>query len=149
MIRNPLVLGLIVGWLGGVLWWSGLMIAFGPSTRVTVKGGEWHEERIGITSRLSYGPLVAIPWAVIGLIVGALNLPFRSYTIPITAILGVLAAGALSLATRRFDGWLAMMMQVDCFVGIVIGTIVGVMIASGAEHKMRPAIDRSNETPTP
>ena len=38
--RNPFVLGLLIGWLVGILWWTVLMIAFGPSTVVTVEHGE-------------------------------------------------------------------------------------------------------------
>ncbi len=58
---SPLVLGPLLGWLSGMLWWTGLMIAFGPATVVTSEG----ERPITVASRVVYAPLVAVPWAIV------------------------------------------------------------------------------------
>jgi hypothetical protein len=120
--RSPLILGPLVGWLVGMLWWTGLMGAFGPSVVVT-NGGE---HTITVASRLVYAPLVAIPWAAIGLLVGATNAMLRGYWVPIAAFLGTLGGGVYSIAISPFDGWLAITMSIACISGTFIGLVVGV-----------------------
>ena len=76
---------------------------------------------------------MAIPWGVVGLIVGAVNLWFRGYSLPVMAILGSLAGGVFSWCSRPFDGWLALTMPFDCLVGTTIGSVLGITIASRFE----------------
>lgn len=110
--RHPILLGLIAGWLVGMLWWAGLMIAFfGPS--------------IATTFELVKAPLVAAPWGVVGLMVGAVNWLVRGFWVPAAAALGTVGGGVYSLATSPFDGWLALTMPVSCFAGTIVGLVVG------------------------
>jgi hypothetical protein len=119
--RNPLLLGPLTGWLAGMAWWAGLMVAFGPSVRVTHEG----ERPITVASRLVYAPLVAVPWAGVGLVAGAVASAVRGPWVPTAAGLGTAAGGAYSLATSPFDGWLALTMPVDCLAGALAGSVVG------------------------
>jgi len=129
--RNPFVLGALAGWATGMLWWAGLMVAFGPSTVVTTGSGGLEEREITVLSRLRYAPLVAIPWAVVGLVAGAVWSAVRGPWVPAGAGLGVVAGGGYSLATSPLDGWLAMTMPVCCLgealTGIAVGALVGVV----------------------
>jgi len=115
--RNPLILGPLVGWLVGMVWWTGLLVAF------TVKDGIEHSSK---ASLLVYPPLVAIPWAAIGLLVGATNAMLRGYWVPTVASLGTLGGGVYSIATSPFDGWLSITMPIACISGTFIGLVVGV-----------------------
>jgi hypothetical protein len=120
-LRNLLVLGPLAGWFTGVACWAGLMVAFGPSVAVTHEG----ERPISVASRLVYAPLAAVPWAVVGLVAGAVASAVRAPWVPLAAGLGAVAGGAFSLATSPFDGWLALTMPVCCLAGALAGCVVG------------------------
>lgn len=122
-IRNPCLFGLVCGWLIGMLWWSGFILAAGPSARVTYAERIRVEEPIPVSSRLLYAPLVAIPWAVIGLIVGAVNLLFPGEHVLWMSFSGTVFGGAFCLLQKPFDGWLALSMPVYCFIGTAIGLV--------------------------
>jgi hypothetical protein len=102
-------MGLFIGWIVGVVWWIGLMAAFNDS----------HEPLSG------YGFLAGIPWAVFGLLVGAANAQFRGYWVPATAALGTVGGGIYSIETELFDGWLSIIMPIECLSGTLMGLIVG------------------------
>jgi hypothetical protein len=129
--RNSLVLGPLAGWVVGMLWWAGLMVAFGPSVVVTNDG----ERPITVASRLVYAPVVAVPWAVVGLLVGAVALAVRGPWVPASAGLGTISGGGYSLATSSFDGWLALTMPVCCLAGALVGGIAGAGL--GAAWRLR------------
>lgn len=119
--RKPLVYCPLLGWSAGVVWWTGLVITFGSSVVVTHEG----ERTITVASRLVYAPLVAIPWALVWALVGIANLQFRGFWVPVAAALGTLSGGAYSVATNYFDGWLAILMPIQCLSGTVIGLVAG------------------------
>jgi hypothetical protein len=125
------LLGLGLGWLAGMLWWCGLVSAFGPSVIVTHDEHGWQEREIPVLHRLSYVPLVAIPWAVIGGVIGLVAGWLRSYLVPTAAIIGMLLGGAWALANHPFDGWLALEMPLYCFIGSFWGLAVGAAAALG------------------
>jgi len=122
------VVSIAAGWVIGMLWWTGLMIAFGPSVAITNEGGQLVEKRNSVASLVVYAPLVAIPWAVVGLIVGGLNAHFRGYWIAAIAIIGTLTGFAYSVATSPFDGWLAITMPIACLVGALAALLIGTPI---------------------
>src|SRR5262249_38948556 len=86
------------------------------------------ERPISVASRAAWAPVIGIPWAVMGFIVGTLNAGFRDYWIPAAAIIGTVAGFAYSVATSPFDGWLAITMPIACLGGTFAGLIVGVPI---------------------
>jgi hypothetical protein len=107
------MLGLILGFLVGMLWWASLIIALGSLAEVV------------------YAPLVALPWAIIGAIVGAVSTYYgRGYWVPAMAALGTIAGGAYSLATNPFDGWLVLSMPVDCWLGTFVGMVLGLICSA-------------------
>ena len=90
--QNPYLLGPAIGWLAGILWWAGLMVAFGPSVLVTQNG----ERKITVASGLVYAPVVAIPWAAVGLAVGVIIAAAPGPCVPTAATVGTLAGGAIA-----------------------------------------------------
>ncbi|MBN9121336.1 MAG: hypothetical protein J0I06_19650, partial [Planctomycetes bacterium] len=125
--RHPIVLCTLAGWLAGMLWWTGLMIAFGPSTVVTTERGFLEERPRSVASRAVYAPLVAIPWALVWVLVGVANAQFRGYWVPVAAAVGTVGGGAYSVATNYFDGWLVIFMTGGCLGGTLVGLVVGVL----------------------
>jgi hypothetical protein len=126
-LRHPATVGLISGFIAGMLWWAGLMIAFGPSAVVTGQNGQIVERQISVVSRLVYAPLVALPWAIAGMIVGTVSNFVCGYWVPALAALGTIAGGVYSLETSPFDGWLALTMPIDCLLGTFVGMLLGVV----------------------
>jgi hypothetical protein len=122
---NPLLVGTLSGWVVGMLWWAGLMVAFGPSTAVTTGRGGLEEREITVLSRMWYAPFVAIPWAVVGRVAGAIASAVRGPWVPAAAALGTFAGGAYSFANSPFDGWLALTMPVSCLAGALVGSMIG------------------------
>jgi hypothetical protein len=108
-----------------MLWWAGLMVAFGPSVAVSSEGGHSVERPITVASRLVYAPYVAVPWAVGGLAVGAVAAVVRGPWVPAAAGLGMIVGGVYTLATSPFDGWLTVNMPVFCLGGALAGSVVG------------------------
>jgi hypothetical protein len=122
---NPFLLGLLIGWVVGMLWWTGLMIAFGPSMLVTLENGMVTETRISVLSRLRYAPLVAIPWALVGLFVGWLTSGTRGFWVPAFSGIGGVVGGVVAVANHPFDGWIWIFMLGLCLVGAFVGAVVG------------------------
>lgn len=122
--RNPFILGPLVGWLIGIFWCVGLMIAFGPSTVVTSDG----EHTITVLSRLRYAPVAAIPWAVTGLIIGCFTAATRSRWVAASACVGLVAGGIGAIAGNPLDGWLAIMMPLCCLGGAFGGALAAVAV---------------------
>jgi hypothetical protein len=135
--RHPALLGLLAAWLVGMLWWAGLMIAF------ALTDGPYAERPMRVASLLAVAPLVALPWAVVGLIVGAMTLLVQGKWIPAGAAVGAVGGAVFSLVTSYFDGWLALTMPANCFVGaflgLVVGGVCGVISKSWAGHRRRLA----------
>ena len=125
--RNPLVLCPLGGWLAGMLWWAGLMVAFGPSTGVSFEGGFRVERRQSVASHVTYAPVVALPWAAVWALVGAANVQFRGYWVPVAAGLGAAGGGVFVLAVNPFDGWLTMIMPIGCLGGTLVGLVLGMV----------------------
>jgi hypothetical protein len=122
--RNPFFLGLVGGWLVGMLWWAGLMIAFGPSTIVTLEAGQVVERPITLLSRLRYAPVVALPWAFVGLIVGCCTAVAQNRLVAVVACVSLIAGGVGAVATNPFDGWLTIMMPLCCLGGALAGAFI-------------------------
>jgi hypothetical protein len=110
-VRSPFVLGAIIGWLVGMLWWTGLMVTF------AIKDGV-------LPKLVIYAPLVAIPWAAMGLLVGTANAMLRGNWVPTLAALGTLGGGVYSAMTDMFDGWLVITMPIACLSGTFIALVV-------------------------
>jgi hypothetical protein len=113
--RNPIFLGTFLGWLIGMLWWAGLIV-------VGTHEGEWLSK---VVSLLVYAPLVAIPWAVIGLVAGVVAWAVRGPWVVVASGLGLFGGGVYSLTSSPFDGWLALTMPVYCLGGALAGVAVG------------------------
>jgi hypothetical protein len=123
---RSVTLGLISGFLIGVVWWVGLLIALGSSATVTSQNGQMVE----LASQLVYAPLVAVPWAIAGMIVGTVTNFVRGYWVPALAALGTIVGGVYSLETNPFDGWLALSMPLDCLLGTFLGMLIGLVCAA-------------------
>ena len=121
--RSPYLLGAAAGWLAGMLWWSGLMVAFGPTVIVSQDG----EREISVASHLAYAPVVATPWAAVGMVIGAIAAAARGPWVSVSAAVGTVAGGAYSLAASPFDGWLVFTMPIYCFCGSLGGAVVGAL----------------------
>jgi hypothetical protein len=111
-------------WLIGVLWWAGLMLFFGPTSQVLHDAQGWHERTYTVLDRTFYAPLVAIPWAAVGAIVGARWTASKDRRPIMSALAGVLIGGGLCLVTSPFDGWLTLSMPVYCLVAALIAAEV-------------------------
>ena len=72
-------------------------------------------------------PVVAVPWAVVGMVVGTVSNFARGYWVPALAALGTVAGGVYSLQTSLFDGWLALTMPIDCLLGTFLGMGIGII----------------------
>lgn len=124
---SRMLLGLVIGWAIGLVWWTGLMISFGPSAQVSYSGGERIEQPVTVGSRLIYGPVMACPWALVGLVVGAINVWAPGSRVPINALLGIVAGGLFCVLTGPYDGWLALTMPLYCSLGALVGAVKGAM----------------------
>ena len=128
--RNPFLLGALAGWVVGMLWWAGLIVAFGPSTVVTNGVGGIEKRPVTVLSQMRYAPLVAVPWSVVGLIAGAITSAVRGPWVPAATGLGLVAGGVYSLVTSQFDGWLALTMPIACLGGALVGSLIGAGVGS-------------------
>ena len=126
-----MVLGSIVGWIVGVLWFMGLVLfVFGPTIRVTRDADGWREEEIPTSRRLGYAFIIGIPWAIPGAIAGLVGGVQRGYGAPIGALIGSGVAGILTLIGHRMDGWLVLTIPLYCIIGAIIGLIIGAALQS-------------------
>lgn len=117
--RHPAVLCLVGGWVIGMVWWAPLVFA--------LEDEQFIERPIPVGSRLMETPLVAWPWAAMGMVVGIVGSLLRGYWVPVGAILGTVGGGLFCLATSKMDGWLVLTMPLCCFAGTFVGLIVGVV----------------------
>ncbi len=119
--RNPMVLGLVLSWLVGIVWWTGLLIA-----------GVIHDGMNGLEHLrlLIYAPLVAVPWAVVGLVSGGFTLVVPGWWVPFATVVGGLAGGTYCVMGSPFDGWLALTMPVYCLGWALAGAPIGVLIGA-------------------
>lgn len=120
--------GAAAGWAVGMLWWVALMVAFGPSVAVTHDSDGWHEQQITVLDNCIYAPVAAIPWAVVGGGVGLAIGCFGGWLEVATSALGLVGGIAFSLLASPFDGWLALTMPVNAFVGTAAGLAVGGLV---------------------
>jgi len=128
-LRHPAMLGLTSGFLVGTLSWVGLIIALGPSVTMTSEDGQLVERPNPIAGVLIFAPVVAVPWAIVGMIVGTVSNFTRGYRVPVLAALGTIVGLVYSLHTNPFDGWLALEMPKDCLLGTMVGMGIGVVCA--------------------
>ena len=119
-------------WAAGMLWWAGLMVAFGPSAVITTGDSGLEERRITVLSRLRYAPLVAIPWAAVGLFAGAVVSAVPGPWVPAAAGLGAITGGAYSAATSPFDGWLTITMPLCCLDEACLARMRRVLTVGGS-----------------
>ena len=73
--------GVASGWLLGLLWWIGIMIAFALSDGETIVGGLF-DTAVIFASRYPMSPRVAMPWGTLGLLVGFLSSLCRDTRVP-------------------------------------------------------------------
>lgn len=142
-----ILLGLAIGTLIGVTWWTAFVIASGPSKSVIRRGGQVVEQSESVGSLLAYAPVACIPWTVIGLIVGFVSSFYRGYLVPLSAGVGMIWGGVDVLATNPFDGWLAWTMPVGCSEGALIGLVAGSLVAwaFGLHHGKPDDIDKEED----
>ena len=108
--RYCVALCLISGFLVGMLWWVSLMIAFGRLDMVV------------------YAPLSALPWVIVGTIVGGVSKLIGGYCVSLMATVGTIVGGIWSLWTNPFDGWLAITMPIQCLLGTLAGMLTGAIL---------------------
>src|SRR6476661_10123844 len=89
IIERPLLRSILFGWLLGVLWWTGILIAQGPTVVAkTNASGELVERREPFVRTLGIAAILALPWALVGVFVGALNSQLRGFWIPAATLAG-------------------------------------------------------------
>jgi hypothetical protein len=123
------LVGLVGGWLIGALWWIVLAISLGPSTSIWSDSTGWHEETITVFQRAASAPLVAIPWAVVGAIVGLAGGLLGDRWTPLLAFLGMMVGGGFVVLTAPLDGWLTLTMPVFSLGGTFIGLVLGILVS--------------------
>ena len=101
--------GLITGWLIGMLWWVGLIIALGT---------------FGLVLN---APLAGLPWGIVGLVAGFVASWCRSIWVAVAALFGGVCGGIYAVAINPFDGWLAPSMLLNGIFGSFLGLLVGVV----------------------
>lgn len=125
---KPILLGLVYGWVIGMVWWAALVLAFGAKTVVTSADGVLVEERRSELALLIYAPLVALSWAVVGVVVGAFVL-LGGRLVAVAACLGALVGGSVPLLTDPFDGWLSITMPVWCLGSALACALTACVVA--------------------
>jgi hypothetical protein len=120
--------GLVVGWMVGMLWHVSMVVAFAAMSYGTRNSevAVWHQGEPTVWSTLAIGPLVAIPWAIVGGMVGAV---IGSKVELLSVLLGLLGGICLSLLGNPFDGWLTVTVPIGAFVGTFIGLAGGCLIS--------------------
>ena len=107
--------GCVAGWLLGVAWFLGLVLFLDSEIS---------------PSRWRIAGSVAIPWAVVGLVVGAANNKFRGPFVPVLSILWSVVGGVVLLANDRHqDGWTVLMTIPACLGGALAGMFGGMLLA--------------------
>ena len=133
-----LAYGLLTGWIVGVLSWTFLAIALGPSGDTYDYGGVKHVEHFYPTlEMLANIRWTVVPWAVVGTVVGAIIGGIGGWLEAITSLLGMVGGICLVLSTSLFDGWLALTMPVYAFMGTGIGLAGGLFIRHGVIRLIR------------
>ncbi len=123
-----LLYGVIVGWIVGMLWWSSLAMALGPSTRVTIIAGERRETEEPVSKLVAAAPLVAVPWAVVGALAGAVIGWTGGWLEIVACFLGMFAGIGFLLSTGPIDGWLVLSMPLVAWTGAAGGLVLGRLI---------------------
>jgi hypothetical protein len=113
-VIRGLTFGLVAGWVVGMLWWAALAISFA-----------WHDEDVSHFRMVVYAPLMAIPWGVVGGVVGAV-IGWKGGRLEVlTSFLGMVCGLGLLLALEYFDGWLTITMPLAAFLGTFAGLAAG------------------------
>ncbi len=126
--QSPLVLGPLFGWLVGMLWWTGLMVA------AAIHDGPHGFRHLGL---IVYAPLVAIPWAVVGLVSGGVTAWVPGPWVLVATGAGIIVGGASTVLTSPFDGWLALTMPFYCLAWALAGVPVGAVVGIGWQGMRR------------
>src|SRR5438067_513899 len=111
---NYPITGLILGWLIGMLCWTGIVLSFGPSVVVTDKNGQVVSTPDSTASRITYAPIGAIPWAVTCLVIGLITPHPRNLFVPLCGMIGMICGGFFVAITEPHDGWLFVSIPVFC-----------------------------------
>ncbi len=112
----------------GILLWTSLAIAFGPSGSTYEHGGVIRVEHYyPVLERLAQIGWVA-PWAVVGAVVGSLIGWIGGWLEIITCFAGMMGGIIITISGAPFDGWLALTIPVYAFMGIGIGVVIGAVV---------------------
>jgi len=124
-----LAYGLLIGWVVGILCWTSLAIAFGPTGSTYEHGGVIRVEHYyPVLERLAQIRWTVVPWAVVGAIVGAIVGWIGGWLEIITCLVGMVSGIFVAISGAPFDGWLALTIPIYAFAGIGIGVVVGAVI---------------------
>ena len=127
--RTFLLIGFGIGWTIGMIWWSVLVVVvFGAAVIVTQTSDQSAGQTISVAERLSYTPAVALPWGIVGSVVGVFASWLRSYLTPLLSFSGMVIGGVVAFIMGPRDGWLALTLPVYSFVGTFVGLIVSVVV---------------------
>src|SRR5258708_1127446 len=95
--RSPVLRHAVRWWLFGAIWWVLLAISFGISDIPVARLHGWGAHVIRYVSLAIWAPVVALPWTLVGVLVGLAIMWSKSRThplwIPIAAFLGAAGAG--------------------------------------------------------
>jgi len=128
-VVTGLAYGLMAGWIVGVLCWTSLAIAFGPTGDTYEHGGVKHVEHFyPVLEMLAQVRWTVIPWAVVGAAVGAIIGWLGGWLEVITCSVGTASGICIAISTAPFDGWLALTMPISAFIGTGIGLVVGLVL---------------------
>jgi len=128
-VVTGLAYGLLAGWIVGVLSWTSLAIAFGPTGDTYIHGGvkEVYNFRPVLETLADIRWTVA-PWAVVGAVAGAIIGRLGGWLEAATSFLGMLGGICFALSNSPFDGWLALAMPICAFTGTGIGLAGGLLV---------------------
>ena len=92
-----------------------------------IKRGEFDEVGLATLAKIKYAPVPGLPWAFSGAIVGALAAWRRAICVVRMACIGMTVGGIATLVEAPFDGWLTLKIPFFCFIGTIVGLLVGLM----------------------
>ena len=128
-VVTGLAYGLLVGWIVGILSWTSLAIALGPSGDSYDHVGVKHVEHFyPVLEMLANIRWTVVPWAVVGALAGAIIGRIGGWIEAITSLLGMIGGIGLVLSTSRFDGWLAITVPIYAFIGAGAGLVGGLLV---------------------
>lgn len=133
---QPALIGSLLGWMIGMVWWLGLLaLLLGPSLGSSAEPGQLIQGSDRFVRLLAYAPVVGLPWAVVGLIVGAVNSALPGLWVPVGVVAGIISGGVYSVLDSPFDGWLFLNMLVNCLVGALAGLGFGILLGVRAAQR--------------